>query len=83
MLDEKTKELVAIGATITVNCQPCLEYHTSKARQLGATPDEILAAVEAGKEVRAGAAAKMDRFAAGFLNATTPAAKTAGCGCGA
>jgi AhpD family alkylhydroperoxidase len=82
MLDEKTKELVAIGATITVNCQPCLEYHTGKARELGATPAEILAAAEAGKEVRAGAAARMDRFAAGFLSATASAAKTGGCGCG-
>jgi AhpD family alkylhydroperoxidase len=81
MLDEKTKELVAIGATITVNCQPCLEYHTGKARELGATPAEILAAVAAGKEVRAGAAAKMDRFAAGFLGSAPPAAKTGGC-CG-
>lgn len=83
MLDEKTKELVAIGATITVNCQPCLEFHTSKAREAGATAAEILAAVEAGKEVRAGAAAKMDRFAAGFLAAAPSAAKTGGCGCAA
>lgn len=83
MLDEKTKELVAIGATITVNCQPCLEYHTGKARELGATTAEILAAVEAGKEVRAGAAAKMDRFAAGVIGAAPAAAKTGGCGCGA
>lgn len=34
MLDEKTKELIAIGAAITANCQPCLEYHTVEARKL-------------------------------------------------
>ena len=64
MLDEKTKELVAIGASITANCQPCLEYHIAKARELGVATAEILAAVEMGKQVRHGSAAKMDQFAA-------------------
>ncbi len=64
MLDEKTKELIAIGASITANCQPCLEYHTAKARELGATTEDMLVAVAVGKQVRQGAAAKMDRHAA-------------------
>ena len=64
MLDKKTKELVAIGASITANCQLCLEYHIAKARELGVATEEILAAVEMGKQVRRGSAAKMDQFAA-------------------
>lgn len=81
MLDEKTKELIAVGATITVNCQPCLEIHTAKAREVGAAADEIQAAVEIGKEVRAGAGAKMDRFAANLVGTASAAAKGSGCGC--
>lgn len=85
MLDEKMEELIAIGATITANCQSCLEYHVGKAREFGATPEEILTAIDVGKDVRAGAATKMERFAAGLVSASAsaPAAASArrSCGC--
>lgn len=61
MLDERTKELIAIGASITANCQPCLAFHTAKAQEFGASTEDMLAAVEVGRQVRRGAAAKMDR----------------------
>ena len=81
MLDERTKELVAVGASIVANCQPCLEYHTAKARELGATTEDILAAVAVGQQVRRGAAAKMDRFAAGHVTGETVHIPAAGCEC--
>ena len=68
MLDEKIKELVAIGAAITANCQPCLEYHTAKAREVGVGDDDIRSAVKVGQQVRRGASAKMDHFAAQQLS---------------
>lgn len=61
--NDRIKELVAVGASITANCQPCLQYHTDKALQSGATPQEIEAAIGVGKQVRKGASAKMDTFA--------------------
>ena len=63
-LDDQTKELVAIGASITANCQPCLQYHVEQARRFGADGQEIAEAIEAGKQVRRGAGAKMDAFSA-------------------
>ena len=30
-LDNRMKELIAVGASIAVNCQSCLEYHAGKA----------------------------------------------------
>lgn len=81
MLDEKTLELIAVGATITANCQPCLEFHVRKARDAGAGEAEIAAAIEAGREVRAGAGARMDRHVAEAIGGT-PAKRAAGCGCG-
>ena len=63
MLDEMTKELVAIGAAITAHCQPCLEYHTAKARELGVSEENIAEAVKVGQLVQRGASAKMDRLA--------------------
>jgi len=72
-IDDKTKELVAIGASITANCQPCLQYHVDQARRFGATEQEIAEAIEVGKQVRRGASAKMDAFVsklAGAIPAT-------------
>lgn len=62
-LGEKVKELVAVGSSITANCQPCLQYHAEKALSFGADFEEIKAAIEVGKRVRKGASAKMDTFA--------------------
>lgn len=81
MFDERIKELVAVGASVTANCQPCLEYHTAKAREFGACTDDILAAVEVGKLVQRGAAAKMDRFAEAHVRGTQVPETAAACGC--
>jgi len=71
-LSEKVKELVAVGASITANCQPCLQYHSEKAQAGGAESWEIAAAIEVGKRVRKGASAKMDQFSS-TLKETQPA----------
>jgi AhpD family alkylhydroperoxidase len=63
-LDNRLKELIAVGASITANCQPCLQYHATEAQKSGADEQEILEAIEMGKMVRRGAASKMDKFAA-------------------
>ncbi|HEX5394179.1 MAG TPA: carboxymuconolactone decarboxylase family protein [Rhodocyclaceae bacterium] len=81
MLDEKTKELIAIGAAITANCQSCLEYHTGKAHEVGAQDAEILAAIDVGKLVRNGAAGKMNRYAARLIVSEADTSEAAGCGC--
>ncbi len=82
-MDNRTKELIAIGASITANCQPCLEYHVGKARENGAEEDEINDAIAVGKTVRKGAAGKMDQYASKMFEdtAATPdaAEKTNGC----
>jgi AhpD family alkylhydroperoxidase len=66
VLSEKVKELVAVGASITANCQPCLQYHVEKAQANGADSGEVQAAIEVGKQVRKGASAKMDQFSSGM-----------------
>ena len=81
MLDERMKELVAIGAAITANCQPCLEYHAAKAREFGVDDADILAAVKVAQQVRRGAIAKMDRFAAQQVTGLNADAAPTGCEC--
>lgn len=62
-LDHRTIQLIAVGASVTANCQPCLEYNFGKARECGIDKREITEAIAVAKMVRKGAAAKMDELA--------------------
>lgn len=86
-MDDRTRELIAVGASVIANCQPCYEYHAGKAREYGATWQEIQEAVLTAKMVRKGAASKMDQFVALALRDDNPAIGAGGnagkgCGCG-
>ena len=62
-MDEQTKELIAIGASISAHCQPCLLYHVDKAKSLGIDAGRIRAAIEVGQMVEKGSMAAMREFA--------------------
>ena len=62
-MDENTKELIAIGASLAAKCQPCLTFHVNKARKLGIGEDEINEAIALGRMIQKGAISAMDRFA--------------------
>lgn len=61
-MDEKTKELIALGASVACNCHPCVKFHTDKARKMGIDAAEIKTAIDVGKMVRQGAAGQMDEL---------------------
>lgn len=63
-LDKRIISLIAVGASVAANCQPCLQSTVGLARKGGAEDQEIAEAIEVGRRVRKGAAAKMDRFSA-------------------
>lgn len=67
-MDEMTKELIAIGASISGHCQPCLTYHVDQAKRLGIDDDEIKEAIAVGKMVQKGAMAAMNKFAQTVLD---------------
>ncbi len=52
MLNQKEKELAAVGASIATGCQPCTAHHFEAARKAGATEDEIRRAVDDALSVR-------------------------------
>ncbi len=66
-IDEKTKELIAIGASVSAHCQPCLEYHVVKAREAGVSDELIGDAIAVGEMVSKGASLKMEKFASTVL----------------
>jgi len=62
MIDDKVQELIAIGASVSANCHPCVKYHVNKARELAVEEGEIQEAIEVGQMVRKGAAGEMDKL---------------------
>ena len=78
-MDEKLKEMIAIGASVTANCIPCIQYHYAKAIEAGLTEAEIRAAVQVGKQVRKGAAKKWDEEVDLLLSNSSGASARCGC----
>ena len=62
-MENKTKLLIAVGAAITANCQPCLQTAVSQAEAAGVEKKEIIEAIAIGRIVRRGAIGKMDKMA--------------------
>ena len=52
----KYKELMALAVAFTTQCPYCIEIHSGKARQAGATDPEIAEVVTIAAALRAGAA---------------------------
>ena len=69
MIDSKIKELIAIGASVSANCHPCVKYHVNKARETAIDEKEIQQAIEVGKMVRKGAADQMDKLVSTVVKA--------------
>ena len=45
-------ELVAIGAAIAANCEPCLKHHYYEAKQLGVSEEDMAQAAVMGAKVK-------------------------------
>lgn len=57
-MDQRMKELVAVGAAAAVNCHPCIEYHLGLLEKAAVAPEDIGAALETGLQVSKGAWSK-------------------------
>ena len=49
---DAVRELVAIGAAIASNCEPCFKHHYNEARKLGVSKDDMRLAVKMAKMVK-------------------------------
>ena len=49
---QAVEELVALGAAIGANCEPCFQYHFREARKAGVSRDDIVRAVATAKNVK-------------------------------
>ena len=68
VLDRKTKELIAISASLAAKCQGFLEGHIKKALKFGATRDEISESIAIAIGVNAAAIVDLTDIAADNLD---------------
>jgi AhpD family alkylhydroperoxidase len=68
VIDRKTKELIAIAASLAAKCQGCLEGHVKKALRFGATKEEISEAIAIAIGVNAAAIVDLTDIAAENMN---------------
>ncbi len=53
-LDQRTKELISVAASVLMRCERCTEIHAERAKKLGATDEQIAEAIACAMFVSAG-----------------------------
>lgn len=81
LFTEQVAELVAIGAAIGCNCEPCFKYHYDQARKLGVSDADMRRAVDLAQMVKDTPARAILKLAERCVGAPTPdtAAKQSPC----
>jgi len=62
-LERRYKELIALGISILINCESCMEWHVAQAWKAGASREQILEAIDVAVEMGGGPATVATRFA--------------------
>jgi AhpD family alkylhydroperoxidase len=62
-LSKAQKELIALGISVVINCESCMEWHIHQALLSGAAEQQLLEAIDVGIEFGGGPATVAARFA--------------------
>lgn len=62
-LPRRTKELIALGISVAINCESCMEWHVGQALRAGASVADLVEAIGVGIEMGGGPATVAARFA--------------------
>jgi AhpD family alkylhydroperoxidase len=62
-LERRNKELIALGISIAINCESCMEWHLRQAQKAGVTREQVLEAIDVAVEMGGGPATVASRFA--------------------
>ncbi|MGD0816884.1 MAG: carboxymuconolactone decarboxylase family protein [Methanomassiliicoccales archaeon] len=66
-MDPRTKELVAIAASVAGHCQPCFRHHLSKAMELEISEEDIREAVSLAGRISGAGDQRMVEFVENIL----------------
>ena len=81
-METKTKLLIAIGAAVVANCQPCLKTLLKKAKENAVEEKEIREAIGVARLVRKNSITQIDKFLVGLVGTEIANGNAAeGCGC--
>jgi AhpD family alkylhydroperoxidase len=75
-LTRGTKELIAVGISVVINCQSCMQWHIEQAAKAGYKREEIFEAIEVGIEMGGGPATVAARFTLDVLDDVFGKART-------
>ncbi len=73
---ESVAELVAIGAAIASNCEPCFRFHYDRARKLGVSKEDMALAVKTAQSVKETPARAVLELADRYLKGRGPLAES-------
>ena len=62
-LERMHKELIAVGISVVINCESCMEWHIKQDIDTGADTTQVIEAIEVGIEMGGGPATVSARFA--------------------
>lgn len=71
-LPKRMKELIAVGISVVIDCESCMQWHIEQAASAGASREEVLEAVEVGIEMGGGPATVSARFALEVMDEVFP-----------
>ena len=74
-MDEKTKNLISMGASIAANCIPCFEHYYLLAGKNGITEEEIRETLSIAQKVKNGAAVVIKQFVCDTIDGKETEAK--------
>jgi len=63
IMDEGTKELIGIAASVATRCQPCLNFRLKRARESGVAESDIRKACEIADKISEVGGERMKDFA--------------------
>lgn len=62
-IDRRHKELIALGISVAINCEACMEHHIGEALRAGASEKQVIECIDVAIEMGGGPATVSARFA--------------------
>lgn len=71
-MDDRTRILISLGASVAVNCMPCFEHYFRKATAAGLDDEEVALAVDTARQVKKGADVAIRNFVSDKMTGADP-----------